>query len=178
MKLDLLMIIFNENSGSTSGGKDMKGNISISRTEYDELTGKIALLEENAGKSKSLEDENSKKVKELQSGLSNITAERDELKDKFTALTNSVKRTYLEQLSDEHKSIAVHLPTIESLAEYVILNRKQPPAGTDSGKSGAGYKDYSAVKWDDMSYDEKEDLRKKRPEVWKKLYKGKFGRNP
>lgn len=29
--------------------------------------------------------------------------------------------------------------------------------------------------WDDLTYDEKEALRKKRPELWRKLYKEKFG---
>lgn len=32
-----------------------------------------------------------------------------------------------------------------------------------------------ATKWDSLSYNEKEDLRKKRPELWKKLYREKFG---
>ena len=30
-------------------------------------------------------------------------------------------------------------------------------------------------KWDDLNYNEKEALRKKRPEVWRKLYREKFG---
>lgn len=29
--------------------------------------------------------------------------------------------------------------------------------------------------WDNLSYNEKEELRKKRPETWCKLYKEKFG---
>lgn len=34
------------------------------------------------------------------------------------------------------------------------------------------------TKWDELSYDEKENLRVKRPALWKKLYREKYGTNP
>ncbi|MBZ0204250.1 MAG: hypothetical protein K8I03_14640 [Ignavibacteria bacterium] len=173
------MILFSAaDGGGQGGGGGRDENITISKDEHTALTGKVDSLEKESARSKLLEAENTKKLNELKAEISKITTERDGLRVKFESLQSSVKKSYLDQLSDEHKNIAGQLPTIEGLAEYVKLNAKQPPAGTDSGKPGAGYKDYTSVKWDDMSYDEKEDVRKKRPEMWKKLYKEKFGRNP
>ena len=173
------MILFNADDGTGSGGgADLSGNITITKKEHAGLTGKIESLEKESSKSKLLEEENSKKLGELQAEIRNISTQRDDLKNKYGSLHDNVKKSYLNQLTEEHRNIAGQLPTIEGLAEYVKLNSKQPPAGADSGKPGSGFKDYSAVKWDDMSYDEKEDVRKKRPEMWKKLYKDKFGRNP
>ena len=73
-------------------------------------------------------------------------------------------------------NIAELIPTIEGLREYVTLNVAKPPAGSDSARPGSGGAELTA-KWDELSYNEKEDLRKKRPELWKKLYREKFGFN-
>lgn len=175
MRILPFTISFNadDQAGSSAGGGSEE-KITITRAEFEKLEADSAKL---TGLASASEDK-SKKITELEQALTNLETERNEYKTRLEGLDSSVRKTYLEQLSTEHRKIAGLIPTIEGIAEYVKLNTKSPPAGTDSGKSGSGYKDYSTTKWDDLKYDEKEEIRAKRPEVWRKLYKEKFGQEP
>jgi hypothetical protein len=176
MKINPFMILFNADvpAGKNGGGGGDDEKISVSKAEYDRLeteAAKTIEITEASGKQ-------SIKILELEQALTNLETERNDYKTRLDGLESSVRKTYIDQLTDDHQKIAKLIPTVEGLAQYIKLNTKSTPAGTDSGKPGSGYKDYSGTKWDDLTYDEKEEIRTKRPEVWKKLYKEKFGREP
>lgn len=186
--------------GSNTGGDQ---TVTIAKSEHIKLTERVTFLEAESKKAfkerddakaelkTSLEEETNKtsenlrlaeekaqKITELEQALSKLETEKQDYKASFEGLEGSVRKSYLEQLSDEHKNIAGLIPTIEGLAEYVKLNRAGAPAGTDSGKPGSGHKDYTSSKWDDLNHEEKEEIRTKRPDLWRKLYKDKFGTEP
>lgn len=164
-------------SGGGSSGNDGGKTVTLTQAEHERLTCRIKELEKNAGASGS-DEESKRKISELEQSITTLKSERDEYRQKHEKLETGVRNSYLENLTDEHKNIAKLIPTIEGLAGYVKLNSMPPPAGSDSGKPGAVYKDYSAVNWDDLSYSEKEEMRVKRPGEWKRLYKEKFGVKP
>ena len=49
--------------------------------------------------------------------------------------------------------------------------------GISKNNNPANYNFNFTGKWDELTYNEKEELRKRRPELWKKLYREKFGFN-
>lgn len=110
--------------------------------------------------------------------MNTLRTEKESISKRYNELETGIKQQYYEQLSDEHKKIAQLIPSVEGLAEYVKLNTQKPPAGSDSARPGAGYSEANTAKWDELNYNEKEELRKKRPELWRKLYREKFGSNP
>ena len=169
------LISFNsDDPASPAGGGGSEEKISVPKSEFARLEAEAAKTIEITETS----EKQSKKILELEQALTNLETERNDYKTRLEGLDSSVRKTYLEHLNDEHRKVAEHIPSIEGLAQYVKLNTKSPPAGTDSGKPGAGYRDYSGTKWDDLKYEEKEEIRTKRPEVWRKLYKEKFGQEP
>lgn len=200
MQIKPIFILFNADgsggnptgAGGGSGSNGGDQTVTISKSEHIKLTERVSFLEAESKKAfkerddaKSelktrLEDETNKtqKITELEQALSKLETEKDTYKASFEGLEGSVRKSYLEQLSDEHKNIAGLIPTVEGLAEYVKLNRAGAPAGTDSGKPGSGHKDYTSAKWDDLNHEEKEEVRTKRPDLWRKLYKDKFGSEP
>ena len=160
-----------EGSSGISGAEEE--NVTITKAEHEKLvkeSGEFTKLKEA-----SAEFEN--KIKELEGSIQNLTEQKAETENKFTLLESEVKKEYFGQLPDEHKKIAELIPTIEGLREYVKLNAAKPPAGSDSARPGAGTGDNFTGKWDELTYNEKEELRKRRPELWKKLYREKFGFN-
>lgn len=152
--------LFNKDSGTGSGNGEE--NITLPKAELEKL--------------KTESDRAGKKISELENTVTSLQTEKDTLAKNYTELEGKIKNDYMEQLSDEHRKIAGLIPTIEGLKEYVKLNAAKPPAGSDSARPGAGTAEL-ASRWDDLSYNEKEELRKKRPELWKKLYREKFGFN-
>lgn len=171
-----MKILFNSDDGSTGGGgsspAEDNDNITITKAEHEKLiknSNEFFRL-----KNASLKTES--KIKELEGSVKSLTDEKESVTQKFTALEQGVKQQFYEQLSEEHKKIAELIPTIEGLRDYVGLNSAKPPAGSDSARPGTGGAELTA-KWDELSHNEKEDLRKKRPELWKKLYREKFGFN-
>lgn len=173
-----MKILFNTDGGSSSAGgsSGTEETISIPKAEHEKLvseSGELAKLKDSSGK---FQKENSAKVKELENSLNTLKGENESITQKYNELEGGIKQNYYEQLSDEHKKIAKLIPTVEGIAEYVKLNTQKPPAGSDSARPGAGTSDNFNAKWDELSYTEKEDLRKKRPELWRKLYREKFGR--
>jgi len=173
-------ITFNSGDGSHGGdgsqgggGSPAEENITITKAEHEKLvktSNEYLKIKETSAKTEG-------RIKELEGSVSALTGEKEEIAQKFTALEENVKQQFYEQLPDEHKKIAELIPTIEGLKEYVKLNAAKPPAGSDSARPGPGTGDNFSSKWDELSYNEKEDLRKKRPELWRKLYREKFGFN-
>ncbi len=161
--------LYSKETEPLTGGE---GKITLSKSEHDKLINdsqELVKLKESAGN-------DSLKVKQLEEKVIALTGERDTAVKNHSDLESSIKAEYLEQLSDEHKKIAELIPGIESLKQYVKLNAAKPPAGSDSARPGAGAAELNS-KWDDLTYDEKEELRRKRPELWRKLYREKFGFN-
>jgi hypothetical protein len=168
-------ISFNLDQDTGSGGAKQ---VTLSGEEHTKLVERSAKLDEITAEKSKLNEEHNKKVKQLEENIQLLTGEKEKAVKDFGELMQKVKTEYLEKLSDEHKKIAELIPTIEGIAEYVKLNEKKQPAGTDTARPGAGSRDLSGTKWDDLNYEEKEDLRSKRPSLWKKLYREKFGSNP
>ena len=170
-----MKILFNPDDGSTGGGGSSppEEKVTLTKAEHEKLL-------KNSNDFFRLKNANVKtenRIKELEGSVKSLTDEKENVIQKFTALEQGVKQQYYEQLSDEHKKIAELIPTIEGLRDYVSLNAAKPPAGSDSARPGSGGGAELTAKWDELSYNEKEDLRKKRPELWKKLYREKFGFN-
>jgi hypothetical protein len=176
MRTKPFMIQFNADdpAGSAGGGGGDEEKISVSKAEFGQLKAEASKTAEITEAS----ERQSKKILELEQALTNLETQRNEYKTRLEGLDSSVRKTYLDQLTGDHQKIAKLIPTLEGLTDYVKLNTKTPPAGTDSGKPGAGYKDYTGTKWDDLKYDEKEEIRTKRPDLWRRLYKEKFGQEP
>jgi hypothetical protein len=155
-------------SDEGSGGGSAGDNESVTLKKCE-----LTKIESEAAKSIELlkqSEEKGKKITELEQALNNLEAQKEEYRTRFEGLESSVKAEYIERLPEEHKTVAKLIPTIEGLAEYVKLNSRKP-----AGNTG---KEFPNSKWDDLSYNEKEDIRKKRPELWRKIYKEKFGHNP
>lgn len=168
-----MKILFNSDDASTGGGgSHAEEKVTLTKAEHEKLV-------KNSNEFIKLKNASAKtenKIKELEGSVKSLTDEKDSVTQKFTALEQGIKQQYYEQLPDEHKKIAELIPTIEGLRDYVTLNAAKPPAGSDAARPGTGSAELTA-KWDELSYNEKEDLRKKRPELWKKLYREKFGFN-
>ena len=167
-------ILFNTD-GSSSGAGSSAGeeSVTLTKAEHEKLKNDSDELVKLKEKGSSTETE---KIKELEISVNTLRTEKESISKRYNELETGIKQQYYEQLSDEHKKIAELIPTIEGLRDYVTLNAAKPPAGSDSARPGSGGAELTA-KWDELSYNEKEDLRKKRPELWKKLYREKFGFN-
>jgi hypothetical protein len=175
MKIKTIEILFNSDGGTTGGGTDE--TITITKAEHEKFvneSAELVKLKENKNNSA----ENQARIKELEISVNSLQSEKESITKKYNELEGGIKQQYYDQLSDEHKKIAQLIPTVEGLAEYVKLNAQKTPAGSDSTRPGAGISDYFNSKWDELNYNEKEELRKKRPELWRKLYREKFGSNP
>lgn len=168
-----IYIGFNTDGADGSGSGGNKEIVTVAISEYNTLRAEAARTAELLKQS----EENGKKITELEQALDNLEAQKEDYKARFEGLEGSVRADYLEKLPEEHRPIAKLITTVEGLAEYVKLN-SQKPAGSDSAKPGFTGKEFLNAKWDELSYNEKEEIRKKRPEFWRKIYKEKFGHNP
>lgn len=149
------------------------------KSELGTLKSRLQAIEDKDKEAKDLLPAKEAEITRLNSELDTVTKKLTETETKYTELDKNVKKTYLDQLSDEHKKVAKLIPTFEGLVDYVKLNGTQQAAGQDAGKSGgAPNKDYSNSKWNDLSFDEKAVLKDKQPEVWKRMYREHFGFNP
>lgn len=179
MKIKTIEILFNSDGGSPGGGNSgSEGTITLSKAEHENLVNESAELTKLKENKNSSSNENTVKIKELESSVNSLKLEKESITKKYNELETGIKQQYYEQLSDEHKKIAQLIPTVEGIAEYVKLNTQKAPAGSDSARPGAGFSDNFNSKWDELNYNEKEELRRKRPEQWRKLYREKFGSNP
>ncbi len=169
-------ILFNTDGSSSSGGSSAnEERITLTKAEHEKLQNDSAELVKIKEKGNSAETE---KIRELESSVNSLRTEKESITKRYNELETGIKQQYYEQLSDDHKKIAQLIPTVEGLAEYVKLNTQKAPAGSDTARPGAGYSEANTAKWDELNYNEKEELRKKRPELWRKLYREKFGTNP
>jgi hypothetical protein len=162
-------------TNEVTGGGSGSGEENVTMKKSD-----LAKLESDASKANEFlkqSEEKGKKITELKQALDNLEAQKEEYRTRFEGLESSVRAEYLDKLPEEHRSIAALIPTIAGLAEYVKLNNRNP-AGSDSARPGNSGKEFPNAKWDELSYNEKEEIRKKRPELWKKIYRDKFGHNP
>ncbi|MEO8514514.1 MAG: hypothetical protein ABI543_13215, partial [Ignavibacteria bacterium] len=149
--------------------------VTLNKSEHEKLLNESAELvkfKENNS------TETPARIKELEISVNSLHSEKESITKKYNELESGIKQQYYEQLSDEHRKIALLIPTVDGLREYVKLNSQKAPAGSDSARPGAGFSDSINSKWDELNYNEKEELRKKRPEHWRKLYREKFGSNP
>lgn len=176
MKIKTIEILFNSDGSSSGGGSSSSDEtITLTKSEHEKLMNEsieLVKLKENTSAG------NPTRIKELEISVNSLQSEKESITKKYNELESGIKQQYYEQLSDEHKKIAQLIPTVEGIAEYVKLNTQQAPAGSDSARPGAGFSENFNSKWDELNYNEKEDLRKKRPEQWRKLYRDKFGSNP
>lgn len=176
MKLKTIEISFNSEGSSPGGGSSASDEtVTLTKSEHEKLvneSAELVKLKENTS------NHNSTRIKELEISVNSLQSEKESITKKYNELESGIKQQYYEQLNDEHKKIAQLIPTVEGIAEYVKLNTQKAPAGSDSARPGAGFSDNFNSKWDELNYNEKEELRKKRPEQWRKLYRDKFGSNP
>ncbi len=149
------------------------------KSELGTVKSRLQAIEEKDKEAKDLLPAKEQKIKELEQTVETLSGKLTDTETKLTELDKTARKVYLDQLSDEHKKIAKLIPTVEGLAEYAKLNATTPAAGQDAGRSGGtSAVDYSNMKWDDLSFDQKEEMRTKQPELWKKAYKEKYGTNP
>ena len=176
MKINKIEILFNLDDSSTGGGSSQnQETVTLTKAEHEKLvsqSNELVKLKESGPAA------GSARIKELEISVNSLQSEKESITKRYNELETGIKQQYYEQLSDEHKKVAQLIPTVEGLAEYVKLNTQKAPTGSDSARPGAGFSDSFNSKWDELSYNEKEDLRKKRPELWRKLYREKFGSNP
>lgn len=172
-------ILFNSDGSSPGGGSSPNDeSVTLSRAEHEKLKNDSAELVKIRESSNGTPAENAAKIKEFESSVNSLRSEKESISKRYNELEEGIKQQYYEQLSGEHKKIAQLIPTVDGLAEYVKLNSHKTPAGSDSARPGAGYSEANTAKWDELNYNEKEELRRKRPEHWRKLYREKFGTNP
>lgn len=175
MRNDKFYLSFNPDEPGGGGGS---ARVTISAEEHKTLLESSAKLEAAQQEKQKAEEELGSKIKLLEEEKESLKKEKETAESSLAGLELTVKNEYLERLSEDHRKIAALIPSIEGLAKYVKLNEAKLPAGTDNTRPGTGSRDIPGAKWDDLSYDEKEDLRVKRPSLWKKLYKEKFGTKP
>lgn len=175
MKKEQFYISFNPDEPGGGGGS---AEVTISAEEHRALLDNTAKLEAAVEERKKAEEELSAKIKLLEEEKESLKKGKETAENNLAGLELTVKNEYLDRLSEDHRKIAALIPSIEGLAKYVKLNEAKLPAATDTTRPGSGGRDIPGAKWDDLSYDEKEDLRVKRPALWKKLYKEKFGTKP
>lgn len=174
MRKEQFYISFNPDEPGGGGS----AQVTISAEEHKALLDNSAKLDAAVQEKKKTEEELSSKIKLLEEEKESLKKEKDTAENNLAGLELTVKNEYLERLSEDHRIIAALIPSIEGLAKYVKLNEAKLPAGADTTRPGSGGRDMPGAKWDDLSYDEKEDLRVKRPALWKKLYREKFGTKP
>lgn len=176
MKIKTIEILFTSDGSSNGGGSSASDEtVTLTKAEHEKLVNESAELIKLKESTVSV---NSTRIKELEISVNSLQSEKESITKKYNELESGIKQQYYEQLSDEHKKIAQLIPTVEGIAEYVKLNSQKAPAGSDSARPGAGYSDSFNSKWDELNYNEKEELRRKRPEQWRKLYREKFGTSP
>lgn len=175
MRMEQFHISFNPDEPGGGGGS---AQVTISAEEHKTLLDNSAKLNAAVQEKKMAEEELSAKVKLLEEENETLKKGKETAESSLAGLELTVKNEYLERLSEDHRKIAALIPSIEGLAKYVKLNEAKPPAGADTTRPGSGGRDMPGAKWDDLGYDEKEDLRVKRPALWKKLYREKFGTKP
>ena len=95
------------------------------------------------------------------------------VKEQLDNLKESIRTELIQQLPDNHKTIAQELP-IDTLRMYVKLNASEGPGKMDDGKSGKGKIDVTGKKWDDFTSAELNDLNKSNPSSYKILRSEKF----
>lgn len=118
------------------------------------------------------------KISELQAELTRISSEKELIASRFKELETNIKEEYLSQLLPEHRNIAKLIPSLEGLKQYVKINSAYRNSGTDSVPPGRSITEFLSAQWDDLSFNQKEELRVKNPDLWKKLCKQKFGFSP
>ena len=177
MRKEQFYISFNADEPGEGGGGSA-AVITISLEEHKALLESSNRLKEAETEKQRADEEMRSKIKQLEEDKEILKKEKETAENSLADLETSVKNEYLEKLNEDHRKIAALIPSLEGLAKYVKLNEAKLPAATDTARPGTGSRDSPGAKWDDLSYDEKEDLRVKRPALWKKLYKEKFGTRP
>jgi colicin import membrane protein len=123
---------------------------------------------------KSNSTEKDKLIDELNGKLSPLEQKAKEAEEKAAKVEADRRKELLEQLEDEDlKKVGEKFSDNQSLKVYVEtaltkLTNKKPP--TDGGRTGKFRKEtISGKKWRDLSYEDKEALKKNDPELYEKI---------
>lgn len=171
---------FNDVKARADAEKERARTLEVERDRLKAEAERLKNEKSEAGLAdKELAEARGKKITELEASIADITKTAEEVKTAKKALEDSVRKTYIDQLPDEHKAIANLIPTVEGLAEYVKVNGTGKPLGQDPGRSGGtGVVDTTNKKWGDLSQKELDELYASKPDEWRRLFKEKYGRNP
>lgn len=170
---------FNDVKQRADAEKEKARNLEVERDRAIAEAEKLKKEKSETGLAdKELAEARGKRITELENSLAETTKTVNEIKTEKKALEDSVRKSYIDQLPEEHKGIANLIPTVEGLAEYVKVNAAGPKAGQDAGKPGGGTVDTTNKKWKDLSQKDLDTLYSTKPEEWRKLYKEHYGTNP
>lgn len=152
----------------------LEGNNKNLVEEKRKVEQELKVLKDKDKNAAELLPEKENKIAELEKTLTEITEAKTAEETKRKDLEASIRKTYLEQLPEEHRAIASLIPTIDGLVGYTKLNAvKAPPS--DSGKTGTGNVDTTGKKWNDLNEVELAELRKSNFREYAKLYKEEYG---
>lgn len=138
----------------------------------DEAKEKLRSIEENSMKENEKWKELAEKREQELTDLSVRVTEFESYKTKYEEIETATRNELLEQLPDEHKTIAESL-NLNSLRDYVKLNGKTTVKTDSSPSGGLGFSTENK-KWDDFTMSELEVLNEKNPQLYSKLRKEKF----
>ena len=139
----------------------------------DEVKAKLKALEDADEMKKGNYE---KLLSERNAELEQLKAETEELKqvkEKFDSFQTALKTELLNELPEEHKTIAGKL-SIEDLREYVKLHKSATP-GMNTARAGGAANDFSGIdSLDGLTLAEVDKLIKENPAKYKVLYKKKY----
>lgn len=156
----------------------LEGNNKALVEEKRKVEAELKAFKDKGKEASELLPEKEQRIKELEGQLTETKTAKEAEEQKRIALETSVKKSYIDQLPENHKGIASLIPTIDGLAEYVKLNGTPPPPPSNSGKPGTGNIDTTGKKWEDFNDTELADLRKANFKEYSRLYREVYGVNP
>jgi len=141
------------------------------RDEYKKLieeTEKKKLEENN--EFKTLYEQKAEAEKKLLADLEDLKP----YKEKYTALETEIRKELLDVIKDEDlRKIGESLST-EQLKVYSSKHKDTAPPPGDGNRSGKAKLDYANVKYDDLTAEQLDTLKKENPERYAQLRKEKY----
>ena len=154
--------------------KQLREEAKANRLKHAEAEAKFNELSKQIEESKTKEQAEQGKFKELyeqeQEKLKKLEADAEsfkQYKDKFEKLENEIREELLSKLTDNHKAIAKDLD-VTKLKTYVELN--SVTHNYDTARTGGLTFSTEGKNWTDFSSEELEEINKKSPNTFKKLY--------
>lgn len=186
-RINSLLADFDNTQSEIAGLKDERKTLITDRDtakkRVNVLLDSFELDEDGKPKSKSAE----KQVADLKQKIADFEtqiADRDNqiasltpYKDKSTKLENERRDELINQLpeNEQLRAVAKNISSLDDLKIYVTAtNENLGKKANDGGRGGKGNINIEGKKWDDFTYDERQELRKNQRAVYDKLYKERY----